>query len=278
MSRFAIIGAAGYIARKHIAVIKQLGHEVTAICDVNDNVGYIEGYFRSALFFKTEKGFFDYITDHADWLVVCTPNDLHMQHCMAGIQAHCRVICEKPLVCSLMEHDALMLYAAQRKAGLYSMLQLRHTILPTVRSVVSPQMTLNYHAPRGRWYRTSWKGQWDRSGGLLWNIGIHPFDLLVAALGKPVEWSIDRHSGESAEGRLEFAESSVRWQISTEQPADRAIIANGAEIPLVPTGDPLHQHLVSYKEILAGNGIGPDSVRPTTQLVEAMSKRLREME
>lgn len=274
--RFAVIGAAGYIARKHVEVLHRLGHEVVAICDTHDNVGYIEGFYPQARFFKREGEFFAFCREGADWVVVCTPNYLHSRHVMNAAKSGCRVICEKPVVCSLEEYDTLVQFLTERNATCYCLLQLRHTILPEVRRLLAGHGSarMHYCTPRGLWFQDSWKGDASRSGGLLWNIGIHPFDLLSAAVEsyEHVEATIitntpSRHTGSMTIGNLDVA-----WTLSTERTDGRRreLDIGGHVVSLLPD-DPLAPHVMSYKAILSGSGVRIDAIRKTIALIEKLN-------
>ena len=49
---------------------------------------------------------------------------------------------------------------------------------------------LNYNTPRGKWYDYSWKGNSEKSGGILYNIGIHLFDILIWIFGECLNFEI----------------------------------------------------------------------------------------
>ncbi len=45
---FALIGAAGFVAPRHMRAIKDTGNQLVAALDPNDSVGVIDSYFPSA--------------------------------------------------------------------------------------------------------------------------------------------------------------------------------------------------------------------------------------
>ena len=49
--QFALIGAAGYIAPRHMKAIKDTNNDLVAAYDPNDSVGVIDSYFPNAAFF-----------------------------------------------------------------------------------------------------------------------------------------------------------------------------------------------------------------------------------
>jgi UDP-N-acetyl-2-amino-2-deoxyglucuronate dehydrogenase len=55
---FALIGAAGYIAPRHMRAIKDLGH--TLAYDINDSVGIIDSLHPQAEFFTQFERFYEH--------------------------------------------------------------------------------------------------------------------------------------------------------------------------------------------------------------------------
>ena len=100
MKRFALIGAAGYIAPRHMQAIKETGNELVAAYDPNDSVGIIDSYFPEANFFTEFERFDRFINklrssgSPIDFLSVCSPSYLHDAHCRMGLRNGCHVICD----------------------------------------------------------------------------------------------------------------------------------------------------------------------------------------
>ena len=59
---FALIGAAGYIAPRHMKAIKETGHDLVAALDPYDGIGIMDSNFPQADFF-TEFERFDSFVD-----------------------------------------------------------------------------------------------------------------------------------------------------------------------------------------------------------------------
>ena len=51
MKRFALIGAAGYIAPRHLKAIAATGNQLVAAMDPSDSVGIMDSHFPEADFF-----------------------------------------------------------------------------------------------------------------------------------------------------------------------------------------------------------------------------------
>jgi UDP-N-acetyl-2-amino-2-deoxyglucuronate dehydrogenase len=116
MKRFALIGAAGYIAPRHMQAIKATGNDLIAAFDPNDSVGVIDSHFPDADFF-TEFERFDRHIDKLrretgrkmiDYMSICSPNYLHDSHMRFALRSGADAICEKPLVLNPWNIDGLL--------------------------------------------------------------------------------------------------------------------------------------------------------------------------
>ena len=117
MKNFALIGAAGYIAPRHMRSIKDLGHNLVVAYDINDSVGIIDSISPGSEFFTEFERFLEFAykakrnpATRLDYVSICSPNYLHYSHIAAGLRLGCDVICEKPLVPTpeLMDELALI--------------------------------------------------------------------------------------------------------------------------------------------------------------------------
>ena len=126
MKRFALIGAAGFVAPRHMKAIKDTGNQLVAALDPCDNVGVMDSYFPDADFFTEFERFDRHIYKHpVDYVVVCSPNYLHDAHIRAALRAGADVICEKPLVINPWNLDALQEIERETGRRVYTVLQLR---------------------------------------------------------------------------------------------------------------------------------------------------------
>lgn len=285
---FALTGAAGYVAPRHLEAIKDIGGRLVAALDPSDSVGILDKYDRETHFFTEPERFERYLhANPVDWLSVCSPNHLHDVHARMGMQAGANVICEKPLVLTPWNLDALE--ETERKTGkrVYTVLQLRH--LPKLQSLWFSsrssqnstftvngalthrrQVQLKYVTPRGAWYHTSWKGQIERSGGIITNIGIHMLDMLMWLYGGVDGATVTARSSTRAMGSLTLACADVQWLLSideTDTPdkkAFRSLIVDGEACEFSDGFTGLHTKV--YEETLAGNGHGISVTRPAVEL------------
>jgi len=281
--RFAIMGAAGYIAPRHMKAIKEVGGELVCVLDPNDSIGIIDSFFPKAKYFR-ELERFDREIDRQgrmdnpiDYVVICSPNYLHDSHIRFALKNGCDVICEKPLV--LNPHSIDFVQGLERETGktVYGILQLRlHTeILKLKKSLKKSNydVELTYITPRGNWFDYSWKGDTTKSGGIATNIGIHFFDMLLHLFGDVQSNYVDYHNEKSAKGFLKLENAKVKWFLSVDHsnlPYDewkpfRSIKINGKEIDFSEGFTELHTK--SYEQILLGNGFGIVDCLPSLGLV-----------
>lgn len=288
---FALIGAAGYIAPRHMRAIKDNNGVIRTALDVSDSVGILDSHFADVRFF-TEFERFDRYLDRCrregpkiDYVTVCSPNYLHDAHVRFALRAEADAICEKPLVLNPWNLDGLEV--AERETGfkVNTILQLRlHPAILALREKInqSPQsdtihdVDLTYITSRGRWYYVSWKGDESKSGGIATNVGVHFFDMLSFVFG-PLKTNVVHHrSMDCASGYLEYQKARVRWFLSInvrdvpgadgeQQKTYRSITVDGEEIEF--SGGFTDLHTLSYKEILDGNGFTLEDVRPSIETV-----------
>jgi UDP-N-acetyl-2-amino-2-deoxyglucuronate dehydrogenase len=291
-TRFALMGAAGYIAPRHFAAIAACNGELVAAIDPHDSVGILDRYFPAARFFTEVERFDRYLeklrrTDKTpvDYVSICSPNYLHDAHARLAMRIKADAICEKPLVLNPWNLDQLAELEQEHGRRVYTVVQLRHhpqiQQLKTQLANESPakrhEICLTYVTRRGYWYQTSWKGDASKSGGLAMNIGIHFFDLMIWLFG-PVQRTIVHLADDNRmAGYLELERAKVKWFLSIDAndlPADvrqqngfayRSIMMDEKELDLSENFADLHAEV--YREILAGRGFGIDDARPAIDLL-----------
>src|SRR6266480_2265186 len=216
MKNFALIGAGGYIAPRHMKAIKDTGNNLLAALDKHDSVGILDSYFPQADFFIEFERFDRHIEKlkrqgiHTDYVSVCSPNYLHDAHIRFGLRIGANVICEKPLVLNPWNVDALMEIEQETEKNVYTILQLRlHPAIIALREKIKNgpagkrySIRLIYITSRGHWYHTSWKGDIQKSGGIATNIGVHFFDMLMWIFGEVKENIVSKHTDDTASGKL----------------------------------------------------------------------------
>jgi len=290
MLNFGLIGAAGYIAPRHMRAIKAIGGDIKAALDPHDSVGIIDSFFPNASFFVEFERFDRHVDklrrrgEKIDWMSVCSPNYLHDAHCRFALRSDADVICEKPLVLNPWNLDGLAELEALSGRRIFTILQLRHH--PAIAALkekvkASPDRPVNvdltYIVSRGRWYQASWKGLEEKSGGVATNIGIHFFDALSYIFGPPIDSIVHLRERNRAAGCVTCGRASVRWFLSVD-PSDlpagnenstfRSITMNGEDVEFSDGFTDLHTR--SYEEIVAGRGFGVEETRPSVEFVSRL--------
>ncbi len=293
MKKFALTGTAGYIAPRHLKAIKDTGNQLIAAIDPHDSVGILDRFFNDVSFFTEIERFDRHLEklrryspeQKIDYLSICSPNHLHDAHIRLALRLDADAICEKPLVLKPSNLDAL--HELERETGrkIYNILQLRvHPSLMELKEKIqnSPKDTkydvkLTYITSRGLWYKYSWKGDEERSGGVSTNIGIHFFDLLMWLFGKPQKSEVHLKEWNKMAGYVELENANVRWYLSIDKndlPLEakeknnttyRSITYDDNEIEFTQGFTDLHT--VVYDNIMRGKGFGIEDARPSIELV-----------
>ena len=293
MKNFALIGAGGYVAPRHMKAIKATNNELVAALDPNDSVGIIDSFFPDADFF-TEFERFDRHIDklhrgnsgsRIDYVSICSPNYLHDSHIRFALRSGADAICEKPLVLNPWNIDGLKDLEKDTGQTANTILQLRvHPSIIALRDRVQREdastkheVDLTYITSRGHWYLQSWKGKQKKSGGIATNIGVHFYDMLHFIFGELQQNDVHYSSPTKAAGYLEYERARVRWFLSidvNDVPTDareqgkrtyRSITCDGEEIEFSTGFADLHTR--SYEEILAGRGFGLEENRVAIETV-----------
>jgi UDP-N-acetyl-2-amino-2-deoxyglucuronate dehydrogenase len=298
MKRFALIGAAGFIAPRHLKAIKETGNDLVAALDKHDNVGILDSYFPGADFF-TEFERFDRHLDKlkrkargVDYISICSPNYLHDSHVRFALRYGADAICEKPLVLNPWNLDALNEIENETGRRVFTILQLRlHPTIVALREKIQRgpkektyDVDLKYITSRGNWYQTSWKGDGSKSGGIATNIGIHFFDMLIWIFGSVKNVVVDKLKPDHSSGHLELERARVNWflSINYEHLPDEIRLSNkrtfrtlsleGEEIEFSEGFTDLHTK--SYAGILEGKAFGIQEARPSIELAYNIRNQL----
>lgn len=291
MKHFALIGAAGYIAPRHMGAIRDTGNDLVAALDPNDSVGIIDSHFPEADFFTEFERFDRHIDKQrregngVDFVSICSPNYLHDSHMRFALRSGADAICEKPLVLNPWNIDSLTEIEQDTGRKVNTILQLRvHPAITELRERIQiepkdekHEVDLTYITSRGHWYLQSWKGNEKKSGGIATNIGVHFFDMLHFIFGKLQDNKVHLAEETRAAGYLEYEHARVRWFLSIDvndipapvreqgQRTFRSITVDGQEIEF--SGGFTDLHTRSYEEILAGRGFGLEENRVAIETV-----------
>jgi len=292
MKNFGLIGAAGYIAPRHMKAIKDTGNHLLAAYDKFDSVGVMDSYFPDADFFTEFERFDRHVEklkrtgQKIDYVSICSPNYLHDSHIRFGLRVGANVICEKPLVLNPWNIEALSEVEKEHGTRVFNILQLRlHPSIIALKKKIQQgpkdkiyDIDLAYITSRGHWYYTSWKGDVSKSGGIATNIGVHFYDMLTWVFGAVKKNVVHIHTHDRAAGYFELEKARVRWFLSIN--ADtlpdsvkakggrtfRSLTMENEEIEFSDGFTELHTH--SYQHILDGHGFGLEEARPSIEIVQ----------
>jgi len=295
-NNFGLIGVAGYIAVRHLDAIKKTGNRLLASLDPFDSVGIIDSYFPDSDFFVEFERFdrhFEKLKRSGvkiDYVSICSPNFLHDSHIRFALRHQADAICEKPIVLNPWNIDALQEIEKETGKKVYTVLQLRlHPSVIALREKILKEkkngkydIDLSYITSRGNWYKFSWKGDIQKSGGVATNIGIHFFDMLSWVFGEVQANHVHLHEEDKAAGYLELENARVRWFLSIDyndlpgtvkskgQRTYRSIMIENSEIEF--SGGFTDLHTETYKHILGGKGFGLEDARNSVKTVYEIRK------
>jgi len=248
---FALIGAAGFVAPRHLRAIRDTGNRLVAAADPHDSVGVLDSFFPEARYFSEIERLDRHLEklrrgpeeQRVHWVSICSPNYLHDAHVRLALRVGADVLCEKPLVISPWNLDQLAALEAESGRRVFTVLQLRlHPAVEALRKTLTPgagepsppaplplagegrktpagglhEVDLTYVTGRGNWYMQSWKGDEERSGGVAMNIGVHFFDLLLWLFGPARAVAVHEQSSGRMTGTLELSRAKVRWLLSVD--------------------------------------------------------------
>ena len=244
--KFFIIGK-GFIYPKHEEAINAVGGEIVGVAECDNWWG-------------------KQIADSgADWVVILTPNFTHQQIIDVALANGKKVICEKPLVLTSKE--------AKKYVGkpVYTIHQLRYLPIEFPKAdFYTAEINISVH--RDEDYFKSWKGNPKLSGGLLMNVGIHYFDLILHHLGVAEEIKLDKYAEERAEGWINGRNYKCHFIIDLLAPKEnqeRSFTINGKKIELVSREN---LHIKAYQDIMAGKGIDAIEALRSIFLIEKLGK------
>ena len=251
--KFAIIGR-GFIYNQHAEAISEIGGEITDIIDESQGIDAWKEMVK-----KTK----------ADCIVILAPNYLHFEMAKFSAENGKMVLCEKPL--ALKSEDAKTL---AKYPNVFTVYQLRyHPLVKKLKLEIKDkekyEIEMDVSVHRDEEYWQSWKGLQDKSGGILFNLGIHYFDLLLYLFGKPNEILTESVTDKTVKGGISGKNYSCKWKISAEAPKDaqcRLFKINGVNYDFSSSNENLHSHV--YKDLLEGKGIVPQEALKSIELIE----------
>ena len=298
MKNFAITGVSGFVAPRHLKAIHDTGNRLVAASDPHDSAGVLDRYSFDVRFFTEIERFDRHLeklrrgpdAERVHYVSICSPNYLHDAHIRLALRVGAHAICEKPIVINPWNLDALEELEAEAGRTVNTVLQLRlHPSLIALKERLAAEPTgrrhdvcLTYITARGAWYNTSWKGSEERSGGLVTNIGIHFFDLLIWLFGPVEGWRLHQRESDRMAGFIELDRARVQWLLSTRladlpftpvpgvKTTFRSITVDGQEIEFSDGFNDLHTRV--YQQVLEGRGFRIADARPSIELTHRLRR------
>ena len=261
--RFSIIGT-GFIFPSHVEAIRHVGGKI------RDVVNTARGEDRWREMIKN--------TD-AECIVILTPNDLHFPMAMAAAEAKKIVLCEKPLTTKSKEAEILA-----TKPNIFTILQLHyHPLAKELKGKITKnqnyEVEMDVSVHRDEDYFKSWKGMKERSGGVLFNLGIHYFELLSFLFGKPKQLSLSALDEKTGTGIIKGENYHCNFRVSVGEKREnqrRVFKINGVDYNFSSKDnlsyENLHQYV--YEDLLKGIGITPSQAVESIKIIENLNKIL----
>jgi UDP-N-acetyl-2-amino-2-deoxyglucuronate dehydrogenase len=295
---FALIGAAGYIAPRHMKAIKDTGNNLISALDPYDGVGIMDSYFPNADFFIEPERFDRHLdklrresvttigqSKKVDFVSICSPNYMHDSHIRLALRNDANAICEKPVVLNPWNIDALSVIENETNRKVYTIFQVRlhPAIIALKERIINAgadkryKIDLTYITSRGKWYYRSWKGDVEKAGGIATNIGVHFFDLLTWIFGDVKLNQVHLLETNKAAGFLGLEKADVRWFLSLDyndipeniraqgKRTYRSLTVEDEEIEFSDGFTDLHTE--SYKQIIDGYGFGLNEAKSSITTV-----------
>ncbi|NQX76886.1 Gfo/Idh/MocA family oxidoreductase [Gilvibacter sp.] len=213
--RFGIIGC-GRIANRHAEHISNNG-KLVAVCDiVEEKADTLGGKYNAAVYYSIEE-LIENHKDDIDVLAICSPNGLHAQHSIQGLNGGYHVLCEKPMAINVHDCGEMIKTAEAMNKRLFAIKQNRFN--PPVAEVkklidqgilgkiYSVQLSCFWNR-NFDYYKNSWKGTKDLDGGTLYTQFSHFVDLLYWMIGD-VKSAKGMSNNFAHQGVIEFEDTGV---------------------------------------------------------------------
>lgn len=256
--KWAIIGL-GFIAPRHIKAIDEIGDELILTCDIDPTKGGMFTDWKEMM--KDERW------NEVTHISICAPNYLHHEMCEA--MSDKIVLCEKPLMLSSQQ---------TLPDNVFTVLQLRkNDDVAYLKSKLSGKHEVNLvvKVKRDKSYWDGWKGDEKLSGGILFNLGIHYFDLLIYLFGNEYQIIRSVYSPKKAMGAIYFQGTLVQYHLEImddDNGQDRRLEIDGVNYTLSKQDNLSFEnlHIRVFKDLKRGFGVQSDEALKSIALVEKL--------
>lgn len=256
--RFSIIGT-GFILPAHVQAIRDIGGEIIDI--VNNAHG--EDSWKKMI-----------QSTNADCIVILTPNYLHKEMILESAKAGKIVLCEKPIVINSKDCKNLI-----EKENIFTVLQLRyHPLLKEIKTNIKDIdniINMDISVYRDQKYYNGWKGKKEKSGGVLFNLGIHYFDLLLYLFGEAKETKTEYLDDKIGRGVIKGNNYICNWQVSTDATKEnqrRVFEINGVNYNFSSKENLSFEnlHKFVYEDLLNKRGVTPEDCLDSIELIDKL--------
>ncbi len=184
--RFGIVGYGNIGSRHAHHILENPNAELVAVASLQEKPDEL-----NCTYYQSVEAMLD--AEDMDVLNVCTPNYLHCEHTLAGLNKGVNVVCEKPMSLSAAESDKMIAAAENNNQKLFVVKQNRHN--PPVAEVKKLLMSqslgkvyvvnINCFWNRNKNYyaQSDWRGSKDKDGGCLYTQFSHFVDILYYLFG-----------------------------------------------------------------------------------------------
>ncbi|MBQ8345235.1 MAG: Gfo/Idh/MocA family oxidoreductase [Clostridia bacterium] len=190
--KISIVGT-GIIGKVHIRYLQELGEEIVALCDTDEN----KARRVAEEFGLTCPIFADYSdmlrVQKTDAVHICTPHYLHADMVVTALAQNVHVLCEKPLC--IHKEDIPRILEAEKASSATLGVCFQNRYNPAnrfVKELLAEDPPVGAHGSvvwkrTDDYYRSAeWRGKWaTEGGGVMINQAIHTLDLLLWLMGDP---------------------------------------------------------------------------------------------
>jgi UDP-N-acetyl-2-amino-2-deoxyglucuronate dehydrogenase len=255
---FTLIGT-GFIMPRHAEAIENIGGKLIDV--VNTSRG--EDRWKSGIMDDPK----------TDCIVIMAPNDLHVPMARLAAEHGKIVLCEKPLGI-----DSASVRSLEGFDKVYTVLQLHHhPMVKALREQVASggtfEVDMNISVYRDEKYFRTWKGDGARSGGVLFNLGIHYFDLLQHVFGAPTKLTMTHLDDKVGRGVIEGERYRCSWTVGVYRDRanqQRRFVVNGKDYNFSSQDNLSFEnlHRPVYRDLVEGKGVRVAEALSSVELVE----------
>jgi UDP-N-acetyl-2-amino-2-deoxyglucuronate dehydrogenase len=191
--KVGIIGCGGIFPRHIEAIESNTDFELISVCDIQESLVKSLGMRYNVSFYTDYKEMIQ--NEDINFVVIATPNSLHLEQAVYALKNNCDVLIEKPVAFNIKDITEIEDEAKDNKQKAYCVLQVR--LNPTVsllKEVLNKRLLgdIRGFSFTQRWQRpleyfSGWRGEPDVGGGILYETGIHYLDVLQYLIGIPKE-------------------------------------------------------------------------------------------